>query len=74
MYSDPNALKVYAEFAKMPESAIGKVRELIPKDSMATEKVVGVDQIMSEAIQNKFLAAPLTKEQLAELIRAGELQ
>ena len=23
MYSDPNALKIYAEFAKMPESAIG---------------------------------------------------
>jgi ABC-type nitrate/sulfonate/bicarbonate transport system substrate-binding protein len=74
MYSDPNALKVYAEFAKMPESAIGKVRELIPKDSMATEKVVGVDQIMAEAIQNKFLAAPLTKEQLADLIRTGDLQ
>jgi NitT/TauT family transport system substrate-binding protein len=74
MYADPNALKIYAEFAKMPESAIGRVRELIPKDSMATDKVVGVDQIMAEAIQNKFMTAPLTKEQLADLIRAGELQ
>ncbi len=74
MYSDPNALKIYAEFAKMPESAVGKVRELIPKGSMATDKVVGVDQIMAEAIQNKFIAAPLTKEQLADLIRTGELQ
>jgi hypothetical protein len=58
----------------MPESAVGRVRELIPKDSMATDKVVGVDQIMAEAIQNKFLAAPLTKAQLADLIRTGELQ
>src|SRR5690348_607818 len=74
MYASPDALKVYADFAKMPESAIGRVRELIPKDSVATEKVVGVDQIMAEAIQNKFMAAPLTKEQLDELIRAGELQ
>jgi hypothetical protein len=41
---------------------------------VATDKVVGVDQIMAEAIQNKFLAAPLTKEQLADLIRTGELQ
>jgi NitT/TauT family transport system substrate-binding protein len=74
MYSDPAALKIYADFAKMPESAIGRVRELIPKDSVATDKVVGVDQIMAEAIQNKFLAAPLTKEQLTDLIRASELQ
>ncbi len=74
MYSDPNALKIYADFAKMPESAIGRVRELIPKDSVTTDKVVGVEQIMSEAIQNKFLAAPLTREQLADLIRIGELQ
>jgi NitT/TauT family transport system substrate-binding protein len=74
MYSDPAALKIYADFAKMPESAVGRVRELIPKDSVATDKIVGVDQIMAEAIQNKFITAPLTKEQLAELIRAGELQ
>jgi len=74
MYSSPEALKIYAEFAKVPESAVGRVRELIPKDSVATDKVVGVDQIMAEAIQNKFLAAPLTKEQLAELIRVGELK
>jgi NitT/TauT family transport system substrate-binding protein len=74
MYSDPAALKIYADFAKMPESAIGRVRELIPKDSVATDKVVGVDQIMAEAIQNKFLTAPLTQEQLTDLIRASELQ
>src|SRR5215475_9515242 len=49
MYSNPQALKIYADFAKVPESAVGRVRELIPKDSMATDKVVGVEQIMSEA-------------------------
>jgi len=74
MYSSPDALKIYADFAKIPESAVGRVRELIPKDSVATGKVVGVDQIMAEAVQNKFMTAPLTKEQLAELIRSGELQ
>ena len=74
MYSSPDALKIYADFAKIRESAVGRVRELIPKDSVATGKVVGVDQIMAEAVQNKFMTAPLTKEQLAELIRSGELQ
>jgi ABC-type nitrate/sulfonate/bicarbonate transport system substrate-binding protein len=74
MYADPAALKVYGEFSGMPETVVQRVRQLMPKDSMATERVVGVDQIMAEAVQNKFLAAPLTKEQVADLIRASELQ
>jgi NitT/TauT family transport system substrate-binding protein len=74
MYSDPAALKMYAEFAKLPSSAVDKVRELIPAAALETDKIVGVDQIMTEAIQNKFMTAPLTKEQLADLIRTGELQ
>ena len=38
------------------------------------DKVEGIDQIMADAVANKFLAAPLTKEQLADLIRTSELQ
>jgi len=74
MYSDPASLKIYAEFAKLPASAVDKVRGLIPKNTLAIEQIVGVDQIMAEAVQNKFLPKPLTKEQLADLIRTGELQ
>jgi hypothetical protein len=37
------------------------------------DKVEGIDQIMADAVQNKFLSAPLTKEQLADLIRTPEL-
>jgi hypothetical protein len=36
------------------------------------DRVVGVDQIMAEAIQNKFIAAPLTPQQIAELIQIPE--
>jgi len=74
MYSDPAALKIYAEFSGQPASVVDRVRGLIPKESLATDHVVGIDQIMADAVQNKFLAAPLTKEQLAELIRSDELQ
>jgi NitT/TauT family transport system substrate-binding protein len=74
MYSDPAALKIYAEFSGLPDSVVRRVRQLMPKDSMAPDRVVGIDQIMSEAIQNKFLQAPLAKEQLAEFIRTGELK
>ena len=62
MYSDPAALKIYGDFSGMPETVVRRVRELMPKDSLATDSLVGIDQIMAEAVQNKFLAAPLTKD------------
>jgi NitT/TauT family transport system substrate-binding protein len=74
MYSDPAALKIYGEFSGMPDAVVQRVRALMPKESMTSDKVAGIDQIMADAVHNKFLAAPLTPEQLAELIRASELQ
>ena len=73
MYSDPAALKQYSDFSKVPEKVVLKVRELMPKAALAPERVVGIDQIMTEAIQNKFLQTALTKEQLAELIRTSDV-
>ena len=32
------------------------------------DRIVGVDQIIAEAVGMKFLAAPLTSEQVKELI------
>jgi len=74
MYSDPAALKHYGEFSGMPEAVVRRVRELVPKDSLTPDSVVGIDQIMAESVQNKFLSAPLTKEQVADLVRASELK
>jgi hypothetical protein len=36
---------------------------------MAPEQIVGVDQIIAEAVSMKFLAAPLTADQIKELIQ-----
>jgi NitT/TauT family transport system substrate-binding protein len=74
MYSDPAALKIYGAFSGMPEAVTQQVRPLMPKESLASTTVAGIDQIMAEAVQNKFLAAPLTKEQLADLILTKELE
>ena len=74
MYADPAALKIYGEFSGMPDAVVQRVRPLMPKDSLANTTVAGIDQIMAEAVKNKFLAAPLTKEQLADLIRTQELE
>jgi NitT/TauT family transport system substrate-binding protein len=69
MYSDPAALKHFSDYARLPENVVVKVRQLIPKETMAPDVVVGIDQIMSESIQNKFISAPLSKAQVDELIQ-----
>jgi len=69
MYSDPAALKVYAEYSSLPEKIVLRVRDLIPRENLATDRVEGVDQIMADAVAGKFISAPLTGEQVKELVQ-----
>ncbi len=69
MYSDPAALKHYGEYSNLPAKIVLRVRELIPKGSMATDRVEGIDQIMADAMAAKFIPAPLTGEQVKELLQ-----
>jgi len=72
MYSDPAALKHYAEYSNLPEKIVLRVRELIPKESLAPDRVEGIDQIMADAVAGKFIFAPLTAEQVKELVKIPE--
>src|SRR6266850_2432082 len=68
MYSDPAALTVYAEFAQLPLSVARRVRDdMIPKNDLNPDRLSGLDGLMPDAIGFKYLAAPLTPEQLKEL-------
>jgi len=69
MYSDPAALKHYAEYSNLPEKIVLRVRSLIPKESLATGRIEGIDHIMADAVAGKFIPAPLTAEQISELIQ-----
>jgi NitT/TauT family transport system substrate-binding protein len=69
MYSDPAALKHFSDYSGLPEKVVLKVRQLIAKETMAPDRVVGIDQIVAEAVSMKFLAAPLTPDQIKELIQ-----
>jgi NitT/TauT family transport system substrate-binding protein len=69
MYSDPAALKIYAEYSNLPEKIVLRVRDLIPQQSLATDRVEGIDQIMADAVAGKFIPAPLTSEQVKELVQ-----
>jgi len=70
MYADPNALKLYADFVGITEAKAKRTRDdFFPKASIDPDKVVGLDSIVQDAVTLKFTAAPLTKEQLAELMQ-----
>jgi NitT/TauT family transport system substrate-binding protein len=70
MYSDPSALKVYADFAGITEAKAKRIRDqFFPKSSVLPDEITGLDLIMPDAVDLKFIAAPLGKEQLATLIQ-----
>ncbi len=70
MYSDPAALKTYAEFAGISEAKAKRIRDgYFPKTSLSPDEITGLEEIVSDAVSLKFTTAPLTKEQLADLIR-----
>jgi NitT/TauT family transport system substrate-binding protein len=68
MYGDPAALKIYGEFSGLPASVLQQVRGFIPKETMSPDRIVGLDSIVADGIRNKFLSAPLTPEQVKDLI------
>jgi NitT/TauT family transport system substrate-binding protein len=71
LYSDdPKALATYAEFVGIPVAMAKRTRDdFFPKAAVDPDRIVGVDVIVQDAVDLKFTAAPLTKEQLAELIQ-----
>jgi NitT/TauT family transport system substrate-binding protein len=70
MYSDPAALKVYADFAGVTEAKAKRIRDqFFPKSSVLPDAITGLDLIIPDAVDLKFIAAPLSKEQLATLIQ-----
>jgi NitT/TauT family transport system substrate-binding protein len=71
MYSDnPQVIKDYAEFVRVPEPMARRVRdEFFPKALVNPDEIKGLDSLIEEAVTLKFISAPLTKEQQAELIQ-----
>ena len=69
MYSSPDALKAFAAYSGLPENVVAKVRELLPRETMAPDQLVGIEQIVAEAQAQKFITAPLTADQVKELVQ-----
>lgn len=71
MYSDnPQVIKDYAEFAGVPEAMAKRVRdEFFPKSLVNPDQIHGLETLVPEAVNLKFIPAPLSKEQIAEFIQ-----
>jgi NitT/TauT family transport system substrate-binding protein len=70
MYGDPAGVKAYAEFAKTNENTAQQVRdEFYPRQGLLVDRISGLDAVMADGVDYKYLSAPLSKEQLAELFQ-----
>ena len=70
LYDNPDGARIYADYGKVSERLAIRIRdEFLPKEAMSPERILGIDAMMRDAIDFKFVQAPLSKEQLAELIQ-----
>jgi NitT/TauT family transport system substrate-binding protein len=73
MYSDPAALKIYAEWLKITEAKAKRTRdEFFPRAAVEPDKITGLDMIVKDAVALKFTPTELTKAQLDDLIRVPQ--
>jgi NitT/TauT family transport system substrate-binding protein len=70
LYTDPNALKVYSDWLKIPEAKARRTRDdFFPRPSIEPDRITGLDTIVKDAAALKFTATELTKAQLDDLIQ-----
>jgi NitT/TauT family transport system substrate-binding protein len=69
MYSSPDALKIYGEYSGLPDSIVQRVVKLIPKEALQTDEIKDLNGVMEDAIAQKFISAPLTPDQIKELVQ-----
>ena len=70
MYAGDEALQVYADFAGVTKDLGREIRNsFFPKDALRVNRLSGLENAMKDAIELKFIAAPLSKEQTDDLIR-----
>jgi ABC-type nitrate/sulfonate/bicarbonate transport system substrate-binding protein len=70
MYSDPTALKRFAELASISEQGARRLRDdFFHKDMLAPDQIVGLKAIMKEAVTLRYIQTTLSRSQTTELIQ-----
>lgn len=69
LYADDAALKVYADWLGISLAKAKRTRdEFYPWEALDPDKIVGLEAIAADAVNLKYLAAPLTKAELEQLV------
>ena len=71
MYSDnPQVMKDYAEFVGISDALAQRVRsEFFPKQLLNPDEIKGLEMIVPDAVNLKYISQPLTADQLKQLIQ-----
>src|SRR5262249_274318 len=70
MYDGDKCIKDYAEFVNIPEAMAKRVRdEFFPKSILQTDEIKGLDSMMPEAVELKFIRAALTPQEISKLVQ-----
>jgi len=70
MYSDPAAMTVYEEFSGVRHELMAKIRDqYFPKSTLWPDQIRGLDLVLADSLKNKFIAKPLTAEQVKDMIQ-----
>ena len=70
MYEGDKGLEIHSSWLGIPLDLSRRTRDgFFPKSSVDPDKIVGLDLVMPDAVEMKFIAAPLTKTQIDEMIQ-----
>jgi NitT/TauT family transport system substrate-binding protein len=70
MYDKPEeSAAAYAKFANIPLDIAKETPSYYPRAAVEKREMVGLDRNIADAIKAKFLKAPLTKAQVADMVR-----
>jgi NitT/TauT family transport system substrate-binding protein len=70
MYADDRAIAAFAQYAAISSAMARRVRDdFYPKAMLQLDRVMGLAELIEDAIAFKYVAQPLTPAQIAELLQ-----
>jgi NitT/TauT family transport system substrate-binding protein len=69
MYADEAGVKAFADWARVAPPIAKTVRDdYYPKNNVRPDRIEGIAPLMADAVSFKYIAAPLSQDQLARLL------
>ena len=73
LYASPQAIPMFAKFSGVTEAVAESTRDkFFPKAGLDPDRITGLDAVMADGVRFKFLSAPLTPEQIKQVVQLQE--